>query len=84
MVTRTLIKEEIDRVPEQHLPVLYQVVVALEDPAGPQIRNTAQGRAAQSAGDAWLDFVAETYGCLADDPIQRGDQGRYESRETLR
>ncbi len=84
MVTRKLIKKEIDLVLEQHLPVLYQVVVALEAPAGSRIRNATRGRADQSAGDAWADFVAQTYGCLADGPIQRGDQGRYESREPVR
>lgn len=32
---------------------------------------------------AWLAFVNETYGCLADDPIVRGEQGMYEEREAL-
>ncbi len=31
----------------------------------------------------WQAFVNETYGCLADDPIERGEQGVYEIREVL-
>jgi len=31
----------------------------------------------------WSDFVAKTYGSMADDPIARGDQGSYEKREEL-
>jgi len=27
--------------------------------------------------------IADTYGCLADDPIERGDQGQYEIREAM-
>ena len=29
----------------------------------------------------WKQFVKETYGCLADDPIERGAQGVCEIRE---
>lgn len=31
----------------------------------------------------WLEFVNKTYGCLADDPIQRGEQGVHEACETI-
>lgn len=29
----------------------------------------------------WLSFIESTYGCLSDDPIERGHQGDYEIRE---
>ncbi len=28
----------------------------------------------------WLDFIDQTYGCLQDDPIHRGEQGSFEIR----
>ncbi|WP_017292471.1 hypothetical protein [Geminocystis herdmanii] len=31
----------------------------------------------------WHDFIEQTYGCLADDPIVRHSQGEYIQRETL-
>jgi hypothetical protein len=31
----------------------------------------------------WPTFVERYAGCMADDPIERGDQGTYEQRETL-
>jgi len=31
----------------------------------------------------WHDFIKETYGCLADAPIERGPQGEYEIREII-
>lgn len=31
----------------------------------------------------WHDFIEQTYGCLADDPIVRHSQGEYTQRETL-
>jgi hypothetical protein len=31
----------------------------------------------------WKAWIAETYGSMADAPIERGEQGDYETRETL-
>ena len=31
----------------------------------------------------WHAFIQETYGCLADAPIERGSQGEYELREKI-
>ena len=31
----------------------------------------------------WHSFIQETYGCLSDTPIERGDQGAYEVREVI-
>ncbi len=31
----------------------------------------------------WHDFIEQTYGCLADDPIVRYSQGEFTQRETL-
>jgi hypothetical protein len=74
MVTKELIRTEIEKVQEQHLGALYRVVKALEEPSRP-------GR---SDEPDWRDFIAETYGSMADDPITRGEQDSYESREPLR
>ncbi len=67
MVTKELIKAEIDRVQDKYLEVLYKIVQALN------VEDLE-----------WHDFIAETYGCLADAPIERGDQGQYEIREAIR
>ena len=34
MVTKQLIKKEIDNIPEEHLPELYRIVLAFEDSVG--------------------------------------------------
>lgn len=31
----------------------------------------------------WHSFLQQTYGSLADDPIERWDQGEYEEREPI-
>ena len=33
--------------------------------------------------DEWIAFVERTYGSLADDPIERGDQGIAEIRDEI-
>jgi hypothetical protein len=71
MITRDQIKAEIDKVEEEHLPALYQVVKALEGPRDPAGQDKAE----------WNDFIASTYGSTAEAPIERGEQGGYEARE---
>lgn len=73
MITKQIIKSEIDNVPDQHLDLLYKVVKALETSSSPGNYDKL----------SWNEFIKQTYGCLADDPITRGEQGKYEVRETI-
>ncbi len=77
MVTKDLIKAEIDRVQDEYLEALYKIIKAFESHVDQPSLNSASG------GTAWKDFINETYGCLADAPIERGDQGYYEMREEM-
>jgi hypothetical protein len=74
MISRELLKAEIDKVKDEHLELLYGIIKLLED--------DAQAAGAGVPPD-WHDFVTSTYGCLSDSPISRGDRGQYESRETI-
>ncbi len=75
MINRRLLKTEIDKVKSEHLELLYGIIKLLE--------NGNQGTAVGIDLD-WREFVANTYGCLADAPISRGDQGHFESREAMK
>jgi len=74
MVNRKLLKTEIDRVKSEHLELLYGIIKLLENGS-----RTAQAGTHLD----WHDFVANTYGCLADAPILRGEQGHLEDREAM-
>ncbi|HSG39825.1 MAG TPA: hypothetical protein VLE27_09330 [Thermoanaerobaculia bacterium] len=74
MITKELLKAEIDKVPEEHLGVLYRIVRALEGP-------TEERRPLDTS--EWKTWIAEMYGSTADAPIERGEQGDYEVREPL-
>jgi hypothetical protein len=76
VVTKELLKAEIDRVPDEHLGVLYRIVKALEEPA----ENPEIGKLEDSA---WKALLKAAYGSTADAPIERGEQGSYEVREPL-
>jgi len=65
MISRRLLKTEIDKVKAEHLELLYGIIKLLE--------NGNQGTVVGTDLD-WHEFVATTYGCLADAPISRGDQ----------
>ncbi|HEX6901521.1 MAG TPA: hypothetical protein VF789_17470 [Thermoanaerobaculia bacterium] len=74
MITKELLKAEIDKVPDEHLGVLYRIVRALEGPAE-ECRPMDDSE--------WKAWIAEMYGSTADAPIERGEQGTYEIREPL-
>ena len=75
MVTKDLLKAEIDKVPDQNLGILYRIVKALEDPEEDGTRVQADDAA------SWKAWIAATYGSMGDAPIERGEQGSYEVRE---
>jgi hypothetical protein len=73
VVTKELIKTEIDKVREEYLPVLLKIVRSLEEPSDRSSRIDDE--------QEWKAFVAETYGSMSDSPIERADQGGFERRE---
>ena len=79
MITKDLVKAKIDAVQEEYLEALYKIVVAF----GTEHENWDVVPTEDQASH-WRRFVRETYGCLVDDPIERGDQGAFEIRETMK
>ena len=75
MVTKELLKSEIEKVQDQYLGVLYRIIKALEEPGSSSRRTDST---------AWKTFVSETYGSMAESPIERGPQGEFEVREPFR
>ncbi len=81
MITKRLIQEEIEKVRDEHLPVLYRIVRAFEDVAAEPPANEMP--LPLGNGNRWRDFVAETFGCMADAPLERSEEGEIEVREDL-
>ena len=80
MVTKELLKTEIDGIQDKYLESLYKIVEAfIEATRATEDVNIVE----QSKDLSWHDFIKATYGCLADTPIERGDQGVYETRESV-
>ena len=77
MITRELLKNEIDKIQDRFLEVVYRIIKALINPS----MQAASPQDAQFSD--WHSFVEQTYGSLADDPIERGDQGQFEVREVI-
>jgi hypothetical protein len=73
MTTRDQVKLEIDKVEEEYLDVLFRMIRSLETSS-----------ASNGAANSWKEFVASTYGSLADAPIVRGEQDEFEVRDLLR
>lgn len=82
MITKELIKAEIDRVQDKYLEVLYKIIKALVSPTDEVASPKTTTVITKKVEDLeWHNFIEETYGCLADAPIERGEQGQYEIRE---
>jgi hypothetical protein len=78
MVTKQLIKTEIDNVQDEYLEALYKIVKAFGTG-----NNSLAIVPEKDQEKLWQTFIQDTYGCFADDPIERGDQGGYEAREPI-
>ena len=76
-VTKELIKSEIDKVRDENLAVLYRVVCSLEEPVA------LPGSLSFRDEAEWHRFLDEIYGSTAETPIERGEQGEYETRLPL-
>ncbi len=85
MITRKIIKSEIDAMQDQYLEVLYRIIKAFEYiPVSKQdIVEARLGENVDKEKNEWISFVDSTYGCLSDDPIERGEQGEFEIREVI-
>ena len=82
MITKELLKKEIDKVNNEYLDVLYRVIKAFELTPEKELVNEPDKISSNSKLN-WHEFIDETYGSLADDPIERGKQGEYEKREII-
>ena len=82
MVTKELLKAEIDKIPEDCLELLFRIMKALEAPMRKPKLAKPQ-KASPNGPFDWHKFIQETYGSLSDAPIQRGDQGKFEKREIM-
>ncbi len=82
-ITRELLKAEIDKVQDRYLEILYRIIQALINPLDIAPPHTTASPQSNIGTMDWHNFIDQTYGCLADDPIERGEQGDYEIREVI-
>lgn len=79
MVTRELLKHEIDQLHEQDLDFLYRIIRAL----APTPVQSATPTIASANVEPWETFLQRNYGVFRDEPLERGAQGMLETREAL-
>ena len=77
VITKDILKQEIDRIQEEYVDILYDVIKAFERPAR-QVPSTHP-----SSHEQWEAFLDKFAGCFAEAPLCRGKQGTYEVRDTL-
>ncbi len=80
MITREILKREIDNVQDDYLPALYRIIKAFELPPENSAKDITGDSQEKTEHHDWKAFIQETYGCLKKDPIERGPQGEFETR----
>lgn len=83
MITRELLKAEVEKVKDDYLDVLYKIIKIFEAPPKADNGNILINLTGNGNQLDWHAFIAQTYGCLSDDSFERGEQGRYEIREAM-
>ena len=83
MISRALLKSEIDKVNAEYLDLLYRIVKALENSVSKENTAIISESRDFSMNLDWQSFIDRTYGCTSDSQISRGEQGVSESRERI-
>ena len=83
MITREHLKKEIEFVRDEYLFPLYKIIKTFEKPIEPIDLPPVQTRHKREKKE-WKRFVEKFAGCLADTPLERGDQGKFELRTELK
>jgi hypothetical protein len=81
MVTKELVKSEIEKLNDDYILVLYKIIKALESLTSNDLSKKSSKK---DKSMEWHRFIKETYGCLAGSPIERGNQGEVEMREEIK
>ncbi|MCD4663753.1 MAG: hypothetical protein K8R68_00685 [Bacteroidales bacterium] len=71
MITKELLKTEIEKVQDEYLEVLFKIIKAFELSAKTHNFDqiTSKKFFKNDTALSWHKFIKATYGCLADDPI---------------
>jgi hypothetical protein len=83
VITKEMVIEEINKLPVENLEVVYRIIRALESPSKRSSQMIINQTTPNENETEWHTFIHETYGCLADANISRGDQGVFETRENF-
>ena len=83
MISRAVLKSEIDKVKSEYLDLLYRIVKAFENGASLEDVAVASESEKRLTNLDWQGFVERTYGRLADSTISRPEQGVSETREEI-
>ncbi len=74
-VLRELLKNEIEKVRDDYLDLLYQIIRVFERPASATTSVALQSEQLRVSEERaeWRRFVQRTFGAFADDPIKYED-----------
>ncbi|HED07952.1 MAG TPA: hypothetical protein ENI57_07545 [Ignavibacteria bacterium] len=83
MLNSDMLKSKIDNIPKEYYGVVFEILKSIEKSKKIQHKHLASSKINYKVSENWSKFISQTYGSLSDFPIERGTQGKYESREEM-
>ncbi len=80
MISKEDLKNEIENVRDEHVPILYRIIKSFEH--AEQVDTFAKNNSNNETKN-WQNFVEETFGCLSMSKIGRGEKLEYEQRDNI-
>jgi len=82
MLSSEKLKSEIDKIPKEYYGDILDILKSFKVKNNYNLKDSISLK--MSSKSKWSSFILETYGSLSDYPIERGEQGNYETREEIK
>jgi len=84
MFSSEKLKSEIDKIPKEYYGDILDILKSFKIKKKYNFNDSISLKKNSKSRDNWSSFISHTYGSLSDFPIERGEQGNYESREEIK
>ena len=83
MLNSEKLKSEIDKIPKEYYSDILTILKSFKTKKSYSFKETVPLKKSGKKKENWSRFISQTYGSLSEYPIERGEQGNYESREEI-
>jgi len=83
MLSSEKLKSEIDKIPKEYYGDILDILKSFKIKKKYSFKKSVPYKKSNKNSDNWMSFISQTYGSLSEFPIEREEQGNYETREEI-